>query len=58
MLFSVQQYLEMAKECLREAERTADPARRKALMAAAKLYANSATTIVPDDPAALGEKDP
>ena len=45
-MFSVGQYLEMARECLREVERTSDPARRKALIEAAKAHADAADDLL------------
>jgi hypothetical protein len=44
-MFSVQQYLEMARECLGEAGRTRDPARRRALIEASKAHAATARDL-------------
>jgi hypothetical protein len=44
-MFSVQQYLEMARECLAEAGRTGDPARRRALIEASKAHAATARDL-------------
>jgi hypothetical protein len=56
-MFSIEQYMEMARECLAAAERTKDPTRRQALIDAAKLYTQSAMkehgiTQPPDNPKA------
>jgi hypothetical protein len=41
-MFSVEQYLEMARDCMASAETEIDPKRRKALLDMAKLYMQSA----------------
>jgi hypothetical protein len=53
-MFSIEQYMEMARECLAAAEQTKDPARRQALIDAAKLYTQGAAeshglTVQPPD---------
>jgi hypothetical protein len=44
-MFSVLQYLEMAREYLREAERTPDPTQRRAFIEAAKQYSIAARDL-------------
>ena len=41
-MFSIEEYLTMARECLAEAVQTSDPVRRESLIDAAKLYTKSA----------------
>jgi hypothetical protein len=41
-MFSAEQYLEMARECMASAERVNDPERRKAFIEAARLYTRTA----------------
>jgi hypothetical protein len=43
-------YLEMARECMREADATKDAARKKALLDIARLYAETAVALEPDPP--------
>jgi hypothetical protein len=44
-MFTVEQYLEMARECLLEAEHTPDPGRRNALIEDARLCVNAAYSL-------------
>ena len=53
-MFSIEEYLKMARECLAGVVQTSDPVRRKSLIDAAKLYTQSAleqkgVTVSPRD---------
>ena len=53
-MFSIEEYIKMARECLAEADQTTDPLRRKSLIDAAKLYTQSALEqegVTPSRPA-------
>lgn len=46
-MFTSEQFLEMARECLDEADREDDDARKKALVGTAKLYSRAAMDTAP-----------